>query len=262
MNEETTIDQPEGEVLPEDAVQAEQEADSTPAEKQQEDEHKPEKWQRRIDRLTAQKYQERARADMLEQRLNQIEQRLQQPQKPASDDAPDMSKFDDLQGGIDARAEWVAQREAAKAVEELGKRWSQAQQEQAAKQVQQAFASRVKAFAEQVPDFEEVIDAGDFVPTQAMQHAIFESDLGPRIAYYLAQHSDEAQRIVGMSPTAAIRAIGRIEAKLESNPIAKPVSKAPKPTEPVEGKGAASKDPDKMPADEWREWREAQLRKK
>jgi hypothetical protein len=154
----------------------------------------------------------------------------------------------------------VTDRATRNAADAVNGHLTQRQQAQMQQQMQEQFSTRLREFQSSTPDFEEVIESGDFIPTPAMTHAIFESDIGPRLAYYLAQHSEEAQAITRMSPTAAIRALGRIEAKLEAEPVKKPVSAAPKPVEPVGGKGSASKDPDRMSIDEWLAMRAAQVR--
>ena len=110
-------------------------------------------------------------------------------------------------------------------------------------------------------DFEEVVGESDAPITQAMSQAIVESDLGADIAYYLAQHPDEAKAIAQLSPIRQVAAIGRLEEKV-SAPAVKKVTQAPAPITPTGSKAKAEKNPDAMSSDEWLAWREAQLRKR
>lgn len=80
--------------------------------------------------------------------------------------------------------------------------------------------------------------------SQPMLDAIMESDIGPKIGVYLARNLNEAMQIAQMSPASAIRAIGKIEAKLEA-PVPKPEKKttaAPPPPSTVTGSSGVSKD--------------------
>lgn len=262
MTEDVSGALPEGEVLPENAQTAEeQHADPAPAEQQEDSKPKVDPAERRINRLTAEKYRERARAEAAERELAYLRQQQAPQQQQARDDGPPkLEQFDSFDRYLEARDTWVTDRATRNAADAVNGHLTQRQQAQMQQQMQERFSTRLREFQSSTPDFEEVIESGDFIPTPAMTQAIFESDIGPRIAYYLAQHSEEAQAITRMSPTAAIRALGRIEAKLEAEPVKKPVSAAPKPVEPVSGKGQATKDPDKMSTDEWLKWRNAQLR--
>jgi hypothetical protein len=135
---------------------------------------------------------------------------------------------------------------------------AQASQRQAAEQAQWV-KERLSQGAEEFPDFEEVALA-DHVPiTQAMAAAIAESDMPARVAYYLGSHLEEAKRIAGLTPTKQVREIAKIEASLSEPP---PTSKAPPPIKPSTPKASGEIDPDKLSAEEWRKWREAQLRRK
>ena len=68
------------------------------------------------------------------------------------------------------------------------------------------------------PDYDEVVGLSEVVIAPHITDTILESDRGPEVAYYLAQHPDKAEAINAMSPIAAARAIGRIEASLPGCP--------------------------------------------
>ena len=80
---------------------------------------------------------------------------------------------------------------------------------------------------------------GELQPTTPWAVAVMEADNGDEIAYYLGTHLDEAKAIAALSPTAQIRAIGKLEAKLAAEPAKpSPTSKAPAPINPVSGTGS------------------------
>jgi hypothetical protein len=160
---------------------------------------------------------------------------------------------------IEALAEWRAdQRFEQKLKAREQETQTQRQQREAAEQAH-AVKERLSEGADEFPDFEEVALA-DHVPiSQAMAAAIAESDFPAKVAYYLGSHLEEAKRIYSLPPTKQIREIAKIEATL-SEPA--PTTKAPPPIKPASGKASAEKDPDKMTTEEWKEWREADLRSK
>jgi hypothetical protein len=91
-----------------------------------------------------------------------------------------------------------------------------------------------------------------------------DSELGPQIAYHLARDRAECERIARLNPIAAVREIGKLEAKLspsvsEEKKTPK-LSAAPEPIKPVSGSTAAStKKPDEMEYQEYKRYREEQL---
>jgi hypothetical protein len=98
-----------------------------------------------------------------------------------------------------------------------------------------AWGQRVKAAKAEMPDFDDMVNSTDVTVSNEVRDAIFESDVGPRILYHLAENPDYAVKLQGMTLTAALRAIGRLEAQYEKTD-AKPVvgkSKAPAPINPI-----------------------------
>lgn len=60
-----------------------------------------------------------------------------------------------------------------------------------------------------------------------------------------------------MNPIASLRAMGKLEAKLESEPVTTATkSSAPAPITPVSKTSKVSTDPEKMSVDEWMKWRQ------
>ncbi len=87
-------------------------------------------------------------------------------------------------------------------------------------------------------DYDDVIAGVDDVKLHPVQQrAIMESEIGPELAYALASDPAEFQRIAALPPLAFARAIGKLEASLDSGepaPETEPrVSAAPRPIRPV-----------------------------
>ena len=101
----------------------------------------------------------------------------------------------------------------------------------------EVWAQRVNQAKAEMPDFEDMVGSADVVVSNEVRDAIFESDVGPRILYHLAENSELAEKLQKMSPLSAVREIGKLEARFEkteaqSKPIAAK-SKAPAPINPL-----------------------------
>ena len=73
-----------------------------------------------------------------------------------------------------------------------------------------------------------------------MAETIQSSEIGPDLAYYLGSNPKEADRISRMSALAQAKEIGKIEAKLASNPPVKRTTSAPAPISPVTARSSGS----------------------
>ncbi len=212
--------------------------------------------QKRIDRAVRQKYEAEARAKALEEELGRI--RAQVPQAPArqpADTEPTIDQFDNLDAFVAAKAKWIAQSQIEHTLTEREKREAA---ERAAAEHQKTVESWVRRSAEvasEIPDFEEVVGASDLLVTPAMHSAIMESELGPKVAYHLATHPEEAESIARMSPAGTLRAIGRLEERLASAKPAVKTTEAPPPLKPVGNRATVTKDPGKMSDAEYEKWR-------
>lgn len=221
---------PEGEVLPESSVTVEDQAESTPAEAAEPEKPKPDPVQRRIDRLTREKYQLKARLEELERRVSEPAPKAAEPQG-----APKIEQFESFADYVRAEAVWSAKQEMRAQREEQQRETQEQQAKRQQEEVLQAWQQRVDSARSAVPDYDEIIESADVVLSPAMVQAVVESEHGPMIGLYFARHPEEAEKLASLSPTAVARAIGRIEAKLESEQITKTQSTAPKPPSPVRG---------------------------
>jgi len=82
-------------------------------------------------------------------------------------------------------------------------------------------------------DFEQVAYNPKLPITDVMAESIRASDIGPEVAYYLGANPKEAERISRLAPIVQAKEIGRIEAKMASNPPVKRTTSAPAPISPV-----------------------------
>jgi hypothetical protein len=188
-----------------------------------------------------------------------------------NDPEPDASRFSDYVEWQKAWNRWdrrqdTRQEKAAAAV---------AEQQNAAKAKAETWQTRVSEATAELADFAAVAQNPDLPITSVMAEAITDTDIGPRILYHLGKNPAEAARIAKLSPVAAIREIGKIEAaltaadvaadsedsELEAPPVKKPVvSKAPAPHKPLGGSASSTnpaKQIDSMTQAEYRAYRES-----
>lgn len=261
------------ESAPESDPETDQEQESDDEDGEEEKPAKKGGFQRRIDKLTRDKRE-------LEERLSRIEGKLaekpaaqpetKQTAVDATDPEPKIEDFDDYDKYARAVARWEVRQELA--AEKAAK--AKADAETAAVEQRKALASKwaenVKEFTKTAKDFNDVMEAASSLPvTPAMEQAILEEETGPAIAYHLAKHPKEVERIAQLSDIAAAREIGKLAAKLAKAPEPpKPkITNAPPPITPVSktAKTAVSNIYDEKVAndfDAYEKAREAQLKKR
>lgn len=196
--------------------------------------------QREEARLEAQR-ERQARLE-LEQRLAALEQNRQPEQAVNIDQEPQPSQFADAFEYAKALAEYSTE----KALAERDRQIALAREQEAQQKIIQSWAQKVQAAKAELPDFDDMVASSDVVVNNAVRDAILESDVGPKILYHLAENNDLAKKIAGLSPNAALREIGKLEARFEAKPQTAqtaPVvkSKAPAPIQPIRG-GAGQPD--------------------
>ena len=173
----------------------------------------------------------------LENKLKEMEAKLNPaPQeKVEADPKPTPEQFTDMYQYAEALAEWTADK---KIKEEKAKEAAQRVEQERAK-VMETWAGRVNDFRAKTPDFDDLVGSADVVVSNEVRDAIFESDVGPQVLYYLAENPDVARKLQGMSAIGALRMIGKLEAKFEDSPAptqkepAVKTSKAPPPIKPI-----------------------------
>ena len=228
---------------PTEAVE-QSEPEEAEAEAKQEGERKQNpKLERRFSEITKQReearkeaQQEREARQALEARLAALENRGQPQQAKPVDEKPQPSQFSDAFEYAEALAEYTADKRIA----EMKQQEAQAKQAEEQQKVIQTWAKKVESVKATLPDFDEIVASSQVVVNDDIRDAILESDVGPQILYHLADNDEIAQKIAGLSPKAALREIGKLEARFEAQPEAEktaPIvkSKAPAPIQPLRG---------------------------
>jgi hypothetical protein len=229
--------EPESEESQSEPKEAEKEANQEGERKQNP------KLEKRFSEITKQREEARKEAQNerqarveLEQRLAALEQQRQPQQQSYVDSEPQPSQFNDAFEYAKALAEFSTE----KALAERDRQVAQQREQEAQQKIIQSWAQKVQEAKAELPDFDDLVASSDVVVNNAVRDAILESDVGPKILYHLAENNDLAKKIASLSPNAALREIGKLEARFEVNPETKqtaPVvrSKAPAPIQPIRG---------------------------
>lgn len=227
-------------------------------EEKSEDSPIPKGVQKRIDRAVRQKYEAEARAKMLEERLSALEQQSRQVQTPRTVDngEPKIENFDNFDEYVAAKAAYIADKKINETLTAREKQQLAERQRSEQSKIDTSWRQKMMEATAELPDFEDVLASSEVPLTEPMEQAIKESDVGPKLAYYLATHPDEALKIAQSSPISAIRLLGRIEERLAATPVKKATS-APEPIKPVGAKATVTKDPGKMNDAEYAKWRKS-----
>lgn len=189
-----------------------------------------------------------------------LEERLAQhaPARPEDPGMPTIDKFDNFDDYVTAKAEYIASKKIESTLSEHEKRQEQQKAQTAQQQTVEAWNKRVASA--DIPDFHDVVAASDVPMTSIMKQAIMESENGPKLAYHLATNPADAERIAGMTPIGAVRALTLIEEGFKK-PVA--VSKATPPITPVGSKATSIKSLlDVKDYDEFSKRRAAQIAKR
>jgi len=117
------------------------------------------------------------------------------------------------------------------------------EQQQYAKQQQELLGSyheKEEDARGKYEDFEQVAYNPKLPITNVMAQTIQAAENGPDIAYYLGTNPKEADRISRLTPILQAKEIGKLEAKVASEPVTKRTSSAPAPISPVTARGGHS----------------------
>ena len=228
--------EPQGEIGNQsEPVEAQSEATAT------EDRKQNPKLERRFSEITKQREEARKEAqrerearESLEARLRDLEAKAQ-PQKAETEveQEPKPEQFSDMYEYQQALVDYRVDQRLAEEKQKEAQAKANAERDK----MLNVWSDRVKAAKAEIPDFDEMVGSADVVVSNEVRDAIFESDVGPRILYHLAENPEIATELQGMTLTAALRRIGKLEAQFEkAEPLSKPVvgrSKAPAPINPI-----------------------------
>lgn len=202
--------------------------------------------EKRIDELTAKRRQAERDADYW--RNEAMKRGGEPPAKPdektpetLTRPKPEESQYETFDKYNEALVDWKIEQ---KEVGREAARSKTDQQERSAK-----FQEKLNEGFEKHEDFREIALNPNVPINQNMVDALFDSDHAADIAYHLGQNPQEARRIASLSPIAAAREIGKLEARF-SGPPQKTKTKAPDATKPVGDKEAIPKKYDEMTEDD------------
>ncbi len=186
------------------------------------------RFERKLDKAYRQRAEAEARASLLEQQLAAARQQ-QAPKK--ADGEPTLEQYDyDPEKYAQAKAEHAKKT----AAQELTAKQRQEAVQQDRQRLQTAWDEKVERGLDKYEDFEKVV--GELQPNTPFVAAIMEAENGEDVAHYLGKNPKEAERIAKLPPLSQIREIGKLEAKLLSEPVKpKAPSKAPAPIAPLTG---------------------------
>jgi hypothetical protein len=171
-------------------------------------------------------------------------------------ETPQRKEDESYEDWIRREAAYIASHEARKVLEEHTQHVRAKTQEQAQAELSAQWEKAKDSGRKKYPDFEDVTGRPDVMISVAMGRSIQESEVGHEIAYYLGKHPEEAESIAEQSISGQIRAIGRLEAKLQESKA--PTKQPAAPINPIEtrGKDGSSTELSRnLDQDEWnRRW--------
>jgi len=190
----------------------------------------------------------------------EVAQRMAEQQRPAPTNDPKPDQFQ----SPEEYAEALAFKKAQEMIEARERH-----QEQSHRLEQ--YHDKEEEARSKYDDFEQVAYNPRLPITNVMAETIQASEVGPDVAYYLGTNPKEADRISRLSPFLQAKEIGRIEAKIQSDPApVKKTTSAPAPIAPVTPRNTGASVTDttdprsvkSMTTSEWIEAERARQRKK
>jgi hypothetical protein len=182
---------------------------------------------------------EREARERIERERNELKAKYEPPKSDTLGPKPDPQQFQDVNEYSQALEEWTTE----KVTLEREKAEFEARVTAHRQQIAKSWAERQAATRIEIADYDAKIAASTVSVSNAVQEAIIESEVGPKILYHLAEHPDFAEKLGKMTITSALREIGKLESKFEggkqetqaaAKPIAE-ISKALPPITPLRG---------------------------
>jgi hypothetical protein len=170
--------------------------------------------QRAYDRKLAEEREQRIR---LEERLNAAAP----PKAEVKDGKPQLKDFDDFEKYSEALADYKTNQLKEELLKDQDQRRTKAQQEADGRKLAEGWGKKVLAALKDLPDYQDVVSNAQIPLRGDIKDFIMESDQGPQLAYYLAQHLDEAQQLAELTPAGAARKLTLIEAGFKTNPVSR-----------------------------------------
>lgn len=245
------------------AGQVAEQAEAAPAPKtDDEDTPIPKGVQKRIDRAIRRQYEAEAESKYLREQIERQQAQPRQATQPAAEAEPKLEDFQDYETYLKAAAKHEARQELQQQLQHHARFAEQQRAQAAQRQTVDSWQQKVSSATAELPDFADVVGSSNVPMPDHVKAVVMQSEQGPKLAYYLASHPEEAEQIASQHPLAAIRSLVRIEDKLAAAPAAKKATDAPAPINPVGAKAKSEKAPEDMSYSEFSEWRRKQTAKR
>ena len=187
--------------------------------------------QRRIDRLTRERYQRDAENEQLRREVEQLRNR---PDEQQDNSTGQRLTDDQARRAIEVRArELVETQSIYQKTDVVSKKLE-------------------KALGADLDDFYGDIKAAGVSGVSLVRSAI-ELDSPAEVLAFLGKNPDEMDKVLDMNPNKQATYLGRIEARIEAEKKQTPRSSAPTPLTPVKG-SASSNEPDMANTAAWIKW--------
>ena len=217
-----------------------------------------EKEQRRAQNKLEKAYRLRAeaqaRAQLLEQQLNEARQATQ-TQKAEGE--PTLAQFDyDPEKYAEAKAKFATEKTQRDLTAKQQQDFQRVQQQQ----LRTSWNEKVARAEDKYDDFDQVV--GDLEPNSPFVAALMKVDNGEDVAYHLGKNPKEASKIAEMYPLDQVLQIALLSAKLSAKPAEpKTPSKAPAPIAPLKGNSptAPTGPTEEMDLKQWMKMRNKQV---
>ncbi len=154
-------------------------------------------------------------------------------EEPKGDPEPVLADFDGqgLDAYLKAHSTWTRKQVLSEARED-------AKRELEFQRLNSTLQSRVAEAKTRLKDWDEVIGDSEVAALAETQNFLIESEVGPDIAYHLAKHPEEHERLNKLNPMRRIAELGKLEDKLSAKaPVAaaKKATSAPEKLSSVKG---------------------------
>jgi len=193
-------------------------------------------------------------------RLEALEQGKPAPRKAQETKKPDSAKIEEGApdpkdydfGEVDSKyiadlVDWKAEQRLNAFRDEQRQEKEQLTKQQESERLKEKLDAHIAKGTEKYADYEKVVlegaAKGDWDLSPELARLILQSDIGYEIAYHLASHPDEAERVYKQTPLEQAVYFGAVEARLSPNgaPKTASVTKAPEPVQQARGGGGKFK---------------------
>lgn len=173
---------------------------------------------------------------------------------PKRPDPKDFKTYDEY---TEALTDWKVDEKLRKAEEARQTEAKKSEFKEAQQTKVQRYEKGVEAAQAKYDDFDDVIEDYDGPLTIGMQQALLDSEMGPEVAYHIAQNPKLGEKMAKMTLVQINKEVAKIEARLEAKQgdkaadDDKKTSKSPPPIDPVKGSSKSKKSVEDMDYEEY-----------